>query len=109
MLASRFRTKNMVVEAVFSALDNPTLLCVLGSRMFFNLLEAGERGVNGGTNWSSHARTSTNIGFGEVQNTVHESYVVDCLHIRAPSMLIKATQFRIFPDGFWFLAACRIY
>lgn len=43
-----------VVSSVLQAFGMPTLLCVLGSRMFFNLKEAAEHGVNVGTNWSSH-------------------------------------------------------
>ena len=43
----------------------PTLLCVLGSRMFFNLKEAAEHGVNVGTNWSSYSHSA--IHFDEPQ------------------------------------------
>ena len=41
----------------------PTLLCIAGSRIFFNLKEAAEHGVNIGTNWSSYSRSA--IRFGE--------------------------------------------
>lgn len=40
------------------AFGSPTLLCILGSHMFFNLHEAGERGVNIGTNWFSHPQST---------------------------------------------------
>ena len=35
-----------VLESVLSALGNTTLLCILGSRMFFNLMGATELGVD---------------------------------------------------------------
>lgn len=52
-----------VVDRVTQTLGSPTILCILGSRMCFNLKEAGEHGVNVGTNWSSHSHTT--IGFEE--------------------------------------------
>ena len=48
---------------VVLTLGSPALLCVIGSRMFFNLKEAAEHGVNVGTNWSSH--TYSGIQFAE--------------------------------------------
>ena len=42
------------VATIMETFGNPTLLCILGSRMFFNLKEAAEHGVNIGTNWSSY-------------------------------------------------------
>lgn len=59
-----FATTSFEVSAVFEALGSPTLLCILGSRMLFNLKEAAEHGVNTGTNWSSYSHTTT-IGFEE--------------------------------------------
>ena len=53
------------LNAVLAALGSPTLLSVLGSRMFFNLKEAGEHGVNVGTNWSSYSHST--IHFDEPQ------------------------------------------
>ena len=46
---------SLVSSSIFATLGNPTLLCVLGSRMFFNLMEAAEHGVNIDTDWSSHS------------------------------------------------------
>ena len=56
------------LTAFIQALGSPTLLCMLGSRMFFNLREAAGHGVNVGTNWSSylHAGTEENMLFGSV-------------------------------------------
>lgn len=50
---------------VLTTLGSPTILCLLGSRVFFNLKEAGAPGVNVGTNWSSYRLTS--IRFDEFQ------------------------------------------
>ncbi|EJD00526.1 uncharacterized protein FOMMEDRAFT_159258 [Fomitiporia mediterranea MF3/22] len=45
------------------AVATPTLLCVLGSHLLINLKEAGERGVNEGTNYRS--KTVSDIEFAE--------------------------------------------
>lgn len=42
---------NFFLANILEALGDPTLLCVLGSRMLINLKEAGERGVNEGTSY----------------------------------------------------------
>ena len=46
------------VITILGTFGNPLLLTILGSRMFFNLKEAAEHGVNEGTNWGSHAASS---------------------------------------------------
>lgn len=51
---------------VLNAFGSPTLLCILGSRIFFNLKEAAAHGVNVGTNWSSYSHSA--IRFEESQN-----------------------------------------
>ena len=55
-----------VETIVLAAAGSPTLLSVLGSRLFFNLKEAAEHGVNVGTNWSSYSHSA--IHFDEPQN-----------------------------------------
>ena len=57
-MGNRFSGKNPYLPSVLNALGSPTLLCILGSRLFFNLKEAGEHGVNEGTNWGSHTVSS---------------------------------------------------
>lgn len=52
--------------AVLQALGSPTLLCIMGSRMFFSVKEAAEHGINVGTNWSSYTHSA--IHFEEPQN-----------------------------------------
>ena len=62
-------TSSLVLSNIFQALGDPILLCVLGSRMFFNLKEAAEHGVNVGTNWSSYAHsTEQSIRFDKPRN-----------------------------------------
>ena len=55
-----------VEDGVILTLASPTLLSILGSRMFFNLKEAAEHGVNVGTNWSSYSHSA--IHFDEPQS-----------------------------------------
>ena len=58
------------LNAVLEALGSTTLLCILGSRMFFNLKEAAEHGVNVGTNWSSYSHSAIHFdepGSGQAQ------------------------------------------
>ena len=54
----RFGEVSPVAGAFFEALGCPTLLCILGNRMFFNMKEAGEHGVNVGTNWDSYTHSA---------------------------------------------------
>ena len=49
---------SQALAAVINYLGSVTLLCVLGSRMFFNLKEAAEHGVNVGTNWASYSHSA---------------------------------------------------
>lgn len=42
---------NFFVANILDSLGRPSVLCLLGSRMLFNLKDAGERGVNEGTNY----------------------------------------------------------
>ncbi|OCB85036.1 hypothetical protein A7U60_g7993 [Sanghuangporus baumii] len=51
------------VSTTLGSAGSPTLLCVLGSHLLINLKEAGERGANGGTNYTP--RTVSEIDFGE--------------------------------------------
>lgn len=71
ILTDKFGT-TFVTTTVFEALGSPTLLCILGSRMFFNLKKAGEHGVNIGTNWSSYSHSA--IRFDQPQDE-GEQYV----------------------------------
>ena len=52
-MGDRFDINNPVLWDIIDTLGSPTFLCILGSRMFFNLKEAAEHGVNVGTNWGS--------------------------------------------------------
>ena len=54
IISSLFDTSDAMGMSIINALGSPTLLCVLGSRMFFNLKEAVELGANVGTNWSAY-------------------------------------------------------
>ena len=61
-------TSDAVAINIIAVLGSPTLLCILGSRMFFNLKEAAEHGVNVGTNWSSYEHSALgSIHFNEPQ------------------------------------------
>ena len=64
---------SLVTSIVLEALGSPILLCILGSRMFFNLKEAAEHVVNIGTNWSSYSNSA--ICF-EERPYANERYVV---------------------------------
>ena len=64
-MAEKFNSVPLVTS-LLTTLGSPTLLCVAGSRMFFNLKEAAEHGVNIGTNWSSYSHSA--IQFDEPQD-----------------------------------------
>ena len=76
------RFKN--ASAIFQSLGSPTLLCVFGSRMFFNLKEAAEHGVNVGTNWSSYSHSAICFGDGKAH-----PQLVNLLHVPQTHQLTK--------------------
>ena len=45
-------------ESIFSIIGSPSLLCLLGSRMFINLKEAGSSDVKGGPSTSALSQQS---------------------------------------------------
>ena len=65
IIGDRFDINGSVLYNTILTLGSPTWLCILGSRMFFNLKEAAEHGVNVGTNWSSYSHSA--IRFDESQ------------------------------------------
>ena len=64
----RIQVSNDFVSNVLTALGNAALLTILGSRMLFNLKEAGELGVNEGTNVRVASRTLSGIDFAEPEH-----------------------------------------
>ena len=46
------------LAVILNSLGNPALLSILGARLLFNMKEAGEHGVNEGTDWGSHTASS---------------------------------------------------
>ena len=76
------RLDSFLVITLLVGFGSPTLLCVAGSRMFFNLKEAAEHGVNVGTNWSSYSHSA--IRFDESQfASGHPEYVTRKLCVRS--------------------------
>lgn len=65
---------SLVPSAALQVLGSPSLLCILGSHMFFNLKEAAEHNVNVGTNWSSYEHSA--IRFGDDAGDVGEEVEV---------------------------------
>ena len=59
MISYEVTLQELVISTYFiSIFGNPSFLCLLGSRMFFNLKEAAEHGVNVGTNWASYTHSA---------------------------------------------------
>ena len=54
------------VSNLLGAMGSSTFLCILGGQLLINLKEAGERGSNGGTNYTSGSVSG--IYFGEVRH-----------------------------------------
>ena len=69
------------MNAFLVGFGSPTLLSVAGSRMFFNLKEAAEHGVNIGTNWSSYSHSA--IRFDEPQPSAEPEYVICMPYVRS--------------------------
>ena len=89
IVADLFNTTNAVALNVINVLGNPILLCILGSRMFFNLKEAAEHGVNVGTNWSSYSQSATStMHFNEPPDSLLESVIYRCSFALRESLFI---------------------
>ena len=63
-------------SSIFSILGNPNLLCLLGSRMFINLKEAGSSDVKGGSSTSALSQQSgssvvSNLQFADVTGSMN--------------------------------------
>lgn len=57
IIGDKFELDNSLIMRIIFSLGNPAFLSILGSRMFFNLKEAAEHGVNVGTNRSSYSQS----------------------------------------------------
>ncbi|KAL5512042.1 hypothetical protein ACEPAH_5261 [Sanghuangporus vaninii] len=55
----KLRVSNGLLSALLDTLGSPAFLCILGSRMLFNLKEAAEKGVNGDTTLKTETRMSS--------------------------------------------------
>ena len=58
---------NSTRNSIFSILGNPSLLCLLGSRMFINLKEAGSSDVKSGSSTSAPSQQSGNSVVSDLQ------------------------------------------
>ena len=58
---------NSTRSSIVSILGNPNLLCLLGSRMFINLKEAGSSDVKGGSSASALSQQSGNSVVSDLQ------------------------------------------
>ena len=58
---------NSTRDVIVSILGNPSYLCLLGSRMFINLKEAGSSDVKGGSSTSAPSQQSGNSVVSDLQ------------------------------------------
>ena len=57
---------SVFLDNVVRSIGNVSFLSVLGSRLLVNLREAGELGLNQGTNYRPSSRTVSDINFAEM-------------------------------------------
>ena len=82
IMSSRFNSEDLSVALRYCAigtLANPGLLCLLGSRMFINLIEAGQSEVkNGSGNGIQSGRGSivSDIQFGDPSGPHSSKYIL---------------------------------
>ncbi|KAL5524841.1 hypothetical protein ACEPAF_9987 [Sanghuangporus sanghuang] len=77
VLSFKVQIENQVLSNILSSLGNPALLSLLGTRMLFNLKEAGERGQNEGTSYRVQSGTVSEINFAAPVNAQRESEAED--------------------------------
>ena len=68
------------LAGVLSVLGSPSFLCVLGSRMLFNLKEAVERGQNERMNYWMTSSPVSGGGFAEPRAINLEGEISSCLN-----------------------------
>ena len=85
ILNFKLEFSNAFVANILSALGNASFLCVLGSRMLFNLKEAGERGQNEGTSYNATSRTVSGMEFAEPGPQNSEGEIPLLFEIRSAS------------------------
>ncbi|KAL5524863.1 hypothetical protein ACEPAF_10009 [Sanghuangporus sanghuang] len=69
----KLEISNAFLAGILNALGNPAFFTILGSRMLFNLKEAGERGQNEGTSYGMPSQTISEIDFAEPVNAQRDS------------------------------------
>ncbi|EJC99537.1 uncharacterized protein FOMMEDRAFT_160604 [Fomitiporia mediterranea MF3/22] len=57
-LSNKVRVDNNNLAAIIEQAGNPSFLCILGSRLLFNMKEAGKLGVNEGTNYRTKSMST---------------------------------------------------
>lgn len=65
VIQDRILAPNYYVVVLLQAIGNPSFLCVLGSRLLVNLREAGELGLNEGTNYRLSTRSVSGMEFAD--------------------------------------------
>ena len=75
----QFRSTSALEANVLQAIGNPSFLCILGSRLLFNLKEAAELGLNKGTNFRVDTWSVSGLRFTGHDN---EGIVVHCVSAR---------------------------
>lgn len=89
ILVSRLTTGNVITSTVISVFGNTAFLSMLGSRLLFNLKDAGKHGVNEGTSYRPE-RSLSGIEFGDAG--VEGSEVVRSLFFLVHWILTGSTK-----------------
>ena len=63
ILQFKIQAASIFWTGVLGSIGNPSFLCILGTRMLFNLKEAGELGVNKGTSYRMTSSTISTMNF----------------------------------------------
>ena len=66
IVGHKFALSNPFLNSLSGLFGNPSWLSVLGSRLLFNLKEAGEQGRNQGTSLGVASRTVSDMHFAEL-------------------------------------------
>ena len=61
----KVNVENVVLAEILESIGNPSFLSILGSRLLINLKEAGELGLNEGTNYRPGSKSVSDIAFVE--------------------------------------------
>ena len=83
--------ESVTVALLFNAIGNPNLLSILGAHLLFSMKEAGEKGLNQGTNCGAESSVS-GLVFGVPSGAARESSLATAEREKGSDVVIPSVD-----------------